>query len=562
MATLYGLKLPKGRISGRALSALVTAVRRTPARGPLTQLLRGELGIDRARALDKSARGPLPQSAAPLRARKDHGRASEGLPLPQHLGSPRSAASLQAAYRAGSHDPVQVVRRALDAARALAHQSPTLGPLSAYDDESALLAARESAERFRAGRPLSELDGVPIAIKEEVNQRGFRARMGTCFLSHDPATEDACAVARLRASGAVIIGQTPMTEFGLSPLGGNQHRRMPRNPHDSSRLAGGSSTGSAVAVATGVTPVALGCDGGGSIRIPASLCGVFGLKPSYGRIPAVGMGLPGATSVVHLGPLGVTSGELASFVELASGAHPDDPMSELAPALGAGELTQALTRGVRGLRIGVDEAEWAAAPADLTGPCRAALLALERAGAELVPIRIPTASHAAAIGYLTIGIEAFSALHELRQRHMDAMGPDVQLFLSGIETFRPDDYLDAQRLRQGLRRDVAEVLRHVDLIALPSTARSAPQVSDIEARHGFVDPPLLDGMCRFAFLANLTGLPAASIPVGSDQDGLPVGLQLIGDAWDEACVLQAVAALERSGVARTMDCEATIDLLA
>jgi aspartyl-tRNA(Asn)/glutamyl-tRNA(Gln) amidotransferase subunit A len=186
---------------------------------------------------------------------------------------------------------------------------------------------------------------------------------------------------------------------------------------------------------------------------------------------------------------------------------------------------------------------------------------LEKAGAELVSIRIPTAGHAAAIGYLTIGIEAFAAMSELRRRHMDAMGPDVQLFLSGMETFKPDDYIDGQRLRQGLRREVAEALREVDLIALPSTAMSAPQVSEDEARSGFVDPPLLDGMCRYAFLGNLTGLPAVSAPVGGDRDGMPVGLQLIGVAWDEACVLQAAAALERLGVARAISSDATVDLL-
>jgi aspartyl-tRNA(Asn)/glutamyl-tRNA(Gln) amidotransferase subunit A len=554
------LKLPQGRISGRALGALVTAVRHTPARGPLTQLLRADLGIDRARALPAEARGALPLTTAPLRARLDHARSSEQLGPPQHLGLPRSAAALHAAFRRGSHDPVTAAERALAGARALANQSPTLGPLTAYDDESAHRAALESRERFRAGAPLGLLDGVPIAIKEEVNQRGLRARLGTSFLTHDSSSVDAPAVARLRAAGAVIIGQTPMTEFGLSPLGVNPHRRMPRNPHDRTRLAGGSSTGSAVAVSTGITPVSLGCDGGGSIRIPAALCGVFGLKPTFGRIPAVGLGF-GATSVVHLGPLAVSTAELASFVEICSGPHPEDPISGLTPALPHGELAQALERGVRGLRIGVDEAEWAAADSSLTRSCRDALVELEKAGAKLVPIRVASAPHASAIGYLTLGIEAFAAMKELRQRHLDAMGPDVQLVLSGIETFKPDDYLDGQRLRQGLRRDVAAVLRDVDLIALPSTARPAPQVTEDEARGGFLDPPLLDGMCRYAFLANLTGLPAVSVPVGSDRDGMPVGLQLIGDAWDEACVLQAAAMLERLGVGRAISSEATIDLL-
>lgn len=567
MALFDQLKLPKGRISGRALSALVSAVRHTPARGPLVQLLRGDLGIERARALPPERRGGVPLTSAPLRARANHERASAALGAPEHLGLPRSAAALHAAFRRGSHDPVTIAERALSAARALSNRAPTLGPLLAYTDEAAHAAALESRERFRLGKPLGPLDGVPIAIKEEVNQRGLRARLGTSFLAHDPGSRDAPAVARLRAAGAVIIGQTPMTEFGLSPLGCNPQRRMPRNPHDRGRLAGGSSTGSAVAVATGVTPVSLGCDGGGSIRIPAALCGVFGLKPSFGRIPAVGLGFAtssgdsGATSVFHIGPLGVSTAELASFVEICSGAHEDDPISALAPALAPGELSRALERGVRGLRIGVAEAEWAAAEPDVAEPARLALAQLEKAGATLVPVRLSLAEHAAAIGYLTLGIEAYAVMKELRQRHLDAMGPDVQLVLSGIDSFKPDDYLDGQRLRQGLRREVAAVLSDVDLLALPSTARSAPQVTDDEARHGFLDPPLLDAMCRFAFLANLTGLPALSAPVGVDRDGMPVGLQLIGDAWDEACVLQAGAELERAGVARSMPSDATIDLL-
>ncbi len=540
LALFDGFKLPIGRISGRTLGALVTAVRRTPARGPLTQKLRVDLGIERARALGREARGPLPQTMAPLRARSraEQARGSLELGPPTHAGLPRSAASLHAAYARGGASPVDVARSALAAARSLSNQSPTLGSLCAYDDEVALAAAAESAARFFEGRVRSPLEGVPVAIKEEVNQRGIRARLGTSFLGHDASTLDAEPVRRLREAGAVIIGQTPMTELGLSPLGANPHRRMPRNPHDRSRLAGGSSTGSAVAVATGITPVSLGCDGGGSIRIPAALCGVFGLKPSYGRVPNVGLGMPGATSVVHMGPLGVSSSELAAFLEIASGPHPDDVLSGLEPAFEPGDLLRALGRGVSGLSIGIDENEWAAAPSDLSKPCRAALAELEKQGARLVSIRIPTAAHAAAIGYLTIGLEAFSALAEVRARNMDELGPDLQLSLTGMETFRPDDYLDAQRLRQGLRRDVQAILRDVDLIALPTTARGAPQVTDEEALYGFVDPPLLDGICRYAFLANLTGLPAG-----------------------EACVLQAIAALERCGAARAIPSDATIDLL-
>jgi aspartyl-tRNA(Asn)/glutamyl-tRNA(Gln) amidotransferase subunit A len=546
------LTLPLGRISGRALAALVTAMRKTPARVPLARLFRAQLGIDALRGLGPEARAPLPFSHAPLPARENHARGSLELE-PSALGIwPRPSASLAARYRARSLSPVEVVTRALAHARALSLRAPTLGPLCGYDDELALLAAEESARRFADGSARSELEGVPIAVKEEVDTRGFVTRMGSLCLRRAPAREDAVAVARLRAAGAIVIGQTPMTEFGLSPLGANALRHMPRNPHDPGRLPGGSSSGSAVAVATGTTPLALGCDGGGSIRIPAALCGIFGLKPTYGRIPATGHGLPGATSVVHIGPLASSTRDLALFLEHSSGADAGDTASLAAPREAPGAFLSALARGVRGLRIGIDEDDWTGLDDDIAGPGRQALDALEREGAVIVPVKLRLARYAAPIGYLTIGVEAFTAMSEIRARHLDELGQDMQLFLVGLETFRPDDYVDAQRIRLTLRQELAGVLRQVDVLALPATAVSAPPVTDAEARSGFIDPPLLDAMCRFAFLANVTGVPAGVAPVGCDRLGLPVGLQIVGDAWDEACVLQVLAHLERIGVARAL----------
>jgi len=544
------LTLPLGRISGRALGALVTAMRKTPARAPLTRLFRAQLGIDALRALKPDARASLPFSYAPIAARETHERASLELPLPLSETWPRTSASLASRYRERTLDPVAVTARALAHARSLAERSPTLGPLCGYDDERALAAAAESARRFADGVPRSELDGIPIAVKEEVDTAGFVTRMGSSCLRRAPARADCVAVARLREAGAIVIGQSPMTEFGMSPLGGNAQRDMPRNPHDPTRLPGGSSSGSAVAVATGITPVSLGCDGGGSIRIPAALCGVFGLKPTYGRIPATGHGLPGATSVVHLGPIASSSRDLALFLGYASGPDAFDPASLVAPPLAPGAFSAALARGVRGLRIGIADRDWNDLADDVAGPGRRALEALEREGAVITRVQLELARHAAAIGYLTIGVEAFAAMAEIRAAHMDELGQDMQLFLAGLETFRPDDYVDAQRVRSSLRAELASVLRNVDVLALPATAASAPPITEREARAGFIDPPMLDAMCRFAFLANVTGVPAGVAPVGKDRSGLPVGLQILGDAWDEACVLQVLAHLERVGAAR------------
>jgi Asp-tRNA(Asn)/Glu-tRNA(Gln) amidotransferase A subunit family amidase len=527
-------------------------------------LFRAQLGIDALRALAEDLRGPLPFSHEPITARADHGRASLELHFASPATWPRSVSSIGDRYRTGAANPVRTVTLALAHARSLAVRTPTLGPLCGYDDEGALAAAHDSARRLADGSARSALEGIPIAVKEEVNTRGFVTRMGSNCLRRSPAIADAVAVSRLRRAGAVVIGQTPMTEFGLSPLGGNANRHMPRNPHDSRRLPGGSSSGSAVAVATGVTPLSLGCDGGGSIRIPAALCGVFGLKPTYGRVPQTGHGLPGAMSVVHLGPIGASAHDLALFLEHASGADTGDPASAAAPPRSPEAFTSALARGVRGLRIGIDEDDWDALADDVAGPGREALDALEREGAVLVGVKLRLARYAAPVGYLTIGVEAFAAMTEIRASQMDELGHDMQLFLAGLETFRVDDYVDAQRIRAAVRVELAGVLRTVDVLALPATAVSAPPVSDEEARSGFIDPPLLDAMCRFAFLANVTGVPAGVAPVGSDRNGMPVGLQIIGDAWDEACVLQVLAHLERTGVARVLrpSADVAVDLLA
>ena len=551
------LELPRGRISGAALSALVAAVRRTPAKHAVAHVLRAELGI--AGLGDASVpRRPVPQSNAPLAARTNHERESQSLPLPAAGDWPRSSAALLAAYRAGSASPPAVVEAALAGARFLAAQVPSRGPLLDFDDARALAAARESAERIASGtaRPL---EGIPVAIKEEVQVEGLPARVGTSWMPRRPSAADCVAVARLRAQGAVVLGTTPMTEYGMSPLGGNVHRVMPRNAHDPDRLPGGSSSGSGVAVATGIVPMALGVDGGGSIRIPACLNGVFGLKPSFGRIPATGHGLDGGSTVGHLGPIAATSHDLALFLQAAAGADAGDPASHWQTPLP--DVIHALGRGVRGLRIGIVESEWKHAPRDVAAPAEQALALLEREGAILVPVALPNAHHAAPVGYLTIGLETYAGVADARRDHMDELGLDMQMLIANLSTFGPDDYLDAQRVRSAIREQTAKVLADVDVLALPTTASAAPPVSDSDEKRGFVDPPALDAMCRFAFLANLTGLPAGTAPIGTDGDGLPVGLQILGDAWDEAAVLQVLAHLERTGAAVSRRPRSYVDVL-
>jgi Asp-tRNA(Asn)/Glu-tRNA(Gln) amidotransferase A subunit family amidase len=522
------------------------ALMKTPARHAAVHVVRTRLGIDRAFALDEADRGPIPIDGRPLQARAPRSHHDAGLGLPAPAPWQTSCASLLAAYRSGACTPRDVVTKALARSRELAQRSPFMGPIHLEDEANALAAADESARRYTRGEP-RPLEGVVVVVKEELDIAGLPTGLGTRFLT-TPASRDATAVARLRAAGAIVIGQSPMTEFGLSPLGANPNRRMPYNAHAPFRLAGGSSTGSAVAVATGVVPVALGFDGGGSIRVPAAFNGVYGLKPTFGRIPTDGHGLAAGSSVVHAGPIGATPHDLALFLSSTSGPSGRDAASMWQPELSDSALV-ALGRGVRGVRIGIDEAEWSAADPDVARPARAALAALEREGAILESVSVPLAAHASAIGYVTIGLETCTALRDLRAKHEGEMEEYVQLLLLQMSSFSPTDYLDAQRLRTRLREQMAAVLGNVDLVALPTTNCVAPPVTERHMKESFVDPETLDAVSRYSYLGNLTGLPAGTAPVGVGAEGLPLGIQLIGDAWDEPTVLQAIVHLQRMGVA-------------
>jgi Asp-tRNA(Asn)/Glu-tRNA(Gln) amidotransferase A subunit family amidase len=550
----------KGRVSGVALRALVGAMKGRPARRLLASLVRRQLGIEALGEIEETARAPLPQDVYPTRARDRVAREFARLEPPPVRGWPRSVRALHAAYTATGTNPESVVDRSLRHARQLTTLTPSRGPLMTYD-ESAPRCAAESRARIASESPHGLLDGIPVAIQEAIDVHGQPSRQGSAWRGSTPAAQDATLVGRLRAAGAVIVGQAPMSEHGLNPFGINPHRSMPRNVHDPTRLAGGSATGAAVAVATGVTPVAVGLGGGGALRIPASLNGVFAIKPTYGRIPSSGCGDRSGSTIATPGIVGTSTDDLAIVLDILAGADPEDRASLRQPPLTRGELTSALECGVAGLRIGVEEQEWVAAGAATARLGRRALQALEQAGAELVNIRMPMALHAPPIGYVTFGAEALAGLRVARTDHRALLGPDTQLLVAALGQSSPDDYLDAQRLRETLRTEVAEVLRQVDVIALPMTVQTAPRVADREANAGFVNTMELDGLCRFAFLADLTGLPAATGPVGMDEDGLPVGLQIVGDAWDEAAVLQVLAHLERLEVSVPARSPIAVDLL-
>ncbi|HWE26737.1 MAG TPA: amidase, partial [Polyangia bacterium] len=277
------------------------------------------------------------------------------------------AADLHAAYRAGTTDPIAVAARALTAARGLDALLPPMRTFIALDEADVVEQARASAQRWESGQTRGPLDGVPIAVKDEFDVRGYATTAGTRFLGRTKATADALVVARLRAAGAIVFGKTNMHELGVHPSGLNLWHGTARNPYDPARDTGGSSSGSGAVVALGVTPIALGNDGGGSIRIPAALNGVCGHKPTFGRVPTDGVRLL-CWSLESSGPLATTVDDLVTAMTVLT----DAPL--LLPPL-------------KSLRIGVCTPWWSWATGEVQAIARAAVEKI--VGGEIVEVALP-----------------------------------------------------------------------------------------------------------------------------------------------------------------------------
>jgi aspartyl-tRNA(Asn)/glutamyl-tRNA(Gln) amidotransferase subunit A len=274
---------------------------------------------------------------------------------------------------------------------------------------------------------------------------------------------------------------------------------------------------------------------------------VYGIKPTYGRVPRTGDAFSG--SVNHEGPLGASVHDLALFLDVTAGPDPGDPASLHAPP--KPNYVEAARSSVRGLRVGVDQASWRDADAAIQRACEKALKSLESSGAVIVDVKMPLARHALGLGTLIIAAETYGTMARTFELHRDAFGLDLQAFMHIAAQLTTREYLGGQMLRERLRRELAHTFLEVDALAMPSTEQTALTVSESDERTGRLDAHGIRAMCRHMFLANLTGLPAGTVPVGIDPEGLPIGFQLLGDAWDEGTVLALMAELERTGAARS-----------
>jgi Asp-tRNA(Asn)/Glu-tRNA(Gln) amidotransferase A subunit family amidase len=451
------------------------------------------------------------------------------------------------AYRDGKVTPLDVAHSLLEAVEESDAAVPPLRAVIALEREGVLRQAEAATARLRAGRALSVFDGVPVGVKDEVAMCDYPTTVGTSFLGQAACDEDATVVARLRAAGALLIGKTNMHEIGIGVTGLNPHHGTPRNPYGLGHFTGGSSSGSAAAVAAGLCPVAVGADGGGSIRIPASFCGVVGLKPTFGRVSEYGAA-PLCWSVAHLGPLAATATDAALAYAAMAGPDPRDPTSwhQPAPTLHSGATDVAWDRlDLKDLTLGVYWAWFRHATSDVVSACEASLAAYEGMGASIREVTIPDLEAGRIAHTITIASEMAQALSASYAEHCRDHGLDVRLNLALARAFTSRDYVQAQRVRARLMAHFDRALAEVNAIMTPATALVAPPIRPQALSGGESDLSTLVEIMRFATPANLTGLPAISFPVGYNSSGLPIGLQAIGRAWDEPTLLRLALAAEQ-----------------
>ncbi len=474
-------------------------------------------------------------------------------------------------------EPLPAVARALDegstTSAALAdtclacidRRDAVVGAFLTVDAEGARAAARRSDERRAKGRTLSPLDGVPVALKDNLACEGAPLTAGSRVLEGLVSPYDATVTRRLKAAGAVLLGRTNCDEFAMGSSTENSAFKPTRNPWDLTRVPGGSSGGAAAAVAAGMVPGALGSDTGGSVRQPAALCGVVGVKPSYGRVSRHGL-VAFASSLDVVGPLAADVEGAAMLLEVIAGADPRDatcadrPVPALVDAVGRGR-----DRGAAGLRVGVPRALFGKGlHADVRHALDGAERALADAGAVVVDVELPHAPQAVATYYVLCTAEASSNLarydgvrYGARRGQERGLGPMLEetRALFGREVKRrvvlgswvlSAGYYDAytrraQKVRALVARDFAEAFTRCDVILTPTAPEPAWKLGERVS-----DPLAMYLADVYTVPASLAGLPALSLNAGFSREELPLGAQLVARPFDEETLLFAAGALEKA----------------
>ncbi|KNA09458.1 hypothetical protein SOVF_153470 [Spinacia oleracea] len=448
------------------------------------------------------------------------------------------------AYKSGVMTPSMVAERFIRAVELSSNPKCNMAFFIGCDAKNILEQAAESTLRHARGEPLSVLDGVPIAIKDEIDCVPYPTTGGTKWLHRfRTCKNDACCVERLRSCGALLIGKTNMHELGAGTSGINPHYGVTRNPYDTSRITGGSSSGSAAVVSAGLCPVALGVDGGGSVRMPAALCGVVGFKPTFGRVPHTGV-LPLNWTVGMVGILSGTVEDALITYAAISGQHLLDRPTVLAPKVKLPLLNPKTSIGdIKLAKYGkwFDDCH-----ADIKLSCYRALDKLRNCyGWETMEVTIPEIEAMRLAHYITIGSECTAALDHLRQKFDSAeLGWDARVALSIYSAFDGMEYIKAQKVRNRQMHFYNKIFSRADVIVTPTTGVTAYQIKNDALETGELDYINGAAMVRYQIAGNFLGLPAVTVPIGYDEAGLPIGLQFIGKPWAEATLIHIASAVQ------------------
>ncbi|GMA62779.1 amidase [Alicyclobacillus fastidiosus] len=434
----------------------------------------------------------------------------------------------------------------VDVTQAVIHQTEQLdGKLNAYirfEPEAALAAAKAAELDIVKGNYRGPLHGIPMAIKDIFYFQGEVATIGSNIHRDFVPEYDATVIAKLREAGVVYTGTLNLHEYAFGGTTNNPHFGACHNPWDLARIPGGSSGGSAAAVAADLTIASLGTDTAGSVRIPATFCGIVGLKPTHGLVSKYGV-FPLAWSLDHVGPMTKTVWDAAVLMEYMTGYDENDPTSRPSQPVA---YTQALRQDVEGLVIGVEEDYFFAKVDSLVAQTvRRAIHELQTMGATVQPVCIPTLAQAVFAETVTVFAEASAIHHHHLQTRRDEFGDDVRISLEQGELLSAVDYLLAQQVRTRLKAEFTQVFNDVDVLIAPSMPMTAPRIGEHTLAINGRQEAVFDLLIRQTQPANLTGYPSLTVPCGF-VDGLPVGMQIMGPAFREDLLLRVGYAYEKA----------------
>ena len=410
--------------------------------------------------------------------------------------------------------------------------------------ESQARAAAEKAEaQIRSGGLAGPLHGIPIGLKDLYYTRGVRTTMGSSIMGDFVPDYDATVVSRFLDAGAIIIGKLQMHEFASGPTSANIHHGPAHNPWDTERVTGGSSGGSGSSVAAGQVMAALGTDTGGSVRIPAALCGIVGLKPTFGRISRHGV-YPLSWSFDTVGPMTRTVMDTALVMNAIAGHDPRDPYSSRQPKP---DFTETLGQDIDGLRVGIPKEHFF----EILDPeCESAMRegakVLEGLGATVEEVSVPLLENILSIGQAISGPEAAEIHLEHLRNHAGEMDPQVSSRLAAGLLEPGIYYVRAQRARRAFNRQVAAVFEGVDVLLTPSEPIPAPKIGQEVSTVRGEEHSTIQILARMTRPFNVSGSPAVTVPAGFSADGLPLGIQIAGRMFDEATVLRVAHAYEQA----------------